>query len=89
MYPSFFNLDEDVLTLMACMEQSLQISSRVGTGESQSFNLDLLDPSNIAQEDIPHSLHEVIPIHLQKAIGPFDFMPSSGMLFMHIKQQQG
>lgn len=77
---------KDVSTFMICSEQSLQISNRVGAGESQSFNLDLLDPTNIAQDDIPHSLHEVIPINLQKGIGPSDFMPSLGMFPCIVKE---
>ena len=68
---------------MSCVKQLLQISSRVGEGESESFNLDLLDPSNIPEKDIPRSLHEVMPINLQQGIGPSDFMPSLGIVFIH------
>lgn len=61
-------------------EQLVQISCRVGEGETKSFNIDLLDPSKVPQHVMPRSLHEVMPLKLQKGIGPSDLLPSAGLL---------
>lgn len=69
----------EIETLVSLFPKLLQISCRVGEGESESFNLDLLDPTKVPHQDMPRSLHKVMPFELQKRIGPSDHLPTAGV----------
>ncbi|MCO5604471.1 hypothetical protein L7F22_058637 [Adiantum nelumboides] len=70
---------EDVKTLAALFPKFVQISCHVGEGETESFNIDLLDPSKVPHDAVPRSLHQVMPLTLQKGIGPADLLPRPGV----------
>ncbi|KAH7387798.1 hypothetical protein KP509_16G041600 [Ceratopteris richardii] len=70
---------DEIETLASLFPKFIQISCCVGDGEAKSFNIDLLDPSKVPDDTIPRSLHEVMPLSLQKGIGPADLLPMPGM----------
>ncbi|KAI5067358.1 hypothetical protein GOP47_0017886, partial [Adiantum capillus-veneris] len=70
---------EDIETLAVLFPKLVQISFRAGEGEAESFNIDLLDPTKLPHDAVPRSLHQVMPLTLQKGIGPADLLPRPGV----------